>query len=108
MSRRCSAGTFCACLERLKRGGALEFTAIALPPEILTLAARGVRIKSTTMANDVQQLRDLARAFWTGQPIPCPKHHGAMMTGSFAQTTFAAHIVLTCQRGREAITIPQR
>jgi hypothetical protein len=60
------------------------------------------------MANDVRQLRDLARAFWTGQPVACPKHHGATMTGSFAQTTFADHIVLTCQRGRETITIPQR
>jgi len=60
------------------------------------------------MANDVQQLRDLAREFWAGKPIPCPKHHGATMTGTFVQTTFADHIVLTCQRGREAITIPQR
>lgn len=30
------------------------------------------------------------------------------MTGSFVQTTFADHIFLTCQQGRETITIPQR
>ncbi|MEA2339630.1 MAG: hypothetical protein QOE82_3637 [Thermoanaerobaculia bacterium] len=60
------------------------------------------------MANDVQQLRDLARAYWTGKAVPCPKHPGVTMTGSFVQTTFADHIFLTCPRGRETITIPQR
>ncbi len=30
------------------------------------------------------------------------------MTGSFVQTTFADHIFLTCPRGKETITIPQR
>jgi len=60
------------------------------------------------MANDVQQLRDLARAFWAGKPVPCPKHTGVTMTGSFVQTTFADHIFLTCPRGKETITIPQR
>jgi hypothetical protein len=60
------------------------------------------------MPSDVEELRELARAYWSGRPIPCPKHPGAVMTGSFVQTTFADHIFLTCQRGRESITIPQR
>ena len=60
------------------------------------------------MANDVQQLRDLARAFWGGKPVECPKHRGVIMSGTFVQTTFADHIVLTCPRGKESITIPQR
>ena len=59
------------------------------------------------MANDVQQLRDLARVFWAGKPVPCPKHPGLTMNGSFVQTTFADHLFLTCPRG-ETITIPQR
>ncbi len=60
------------------------------------------------MPTEVEQLRDLARAFWAGQPIPCPKHPGVTMNGSFVQTTFADHIFLTCARGKETITIPQR
>ena len=60
------------------------------------------------MPTEVEELRDLARAFWAKQPIPCPKHPGAQMTGEFVQTTFADHIFLTCARGRETITIPQR
>jgi len=57
---------------------------------------------------EVEQLRDLARAYWSGKPVPCPKHPGVMMTGSFVQTTFADHVFLTCPRGKETITIPQR
>ena len=64
--------------------------------------------KLPLMANDVQQLRDLARAYWAGEPVVCPKHPGVIMTGSFVQTTFADHLFLTCPRGRETITIPQR
>jgi hypothetical protein len=60
------------------------------------------------MPTEVEELRELARAFWGGKPIPCPKHPGALMAGSFVQTTFADHIFLTCQRGKEIITIPQR
>ena len=60
------------------------------------------------MPSEVEQLRDLARAFWSGKPVLCPKHPGAVMTGSFVQTTFADHIFLTCPRGRETISIPQR
>jgi hypothetical protein len=60
------------------------------------------------MPSEVDQLRELARAYWEGEPIPCPKHAGAKMTGSFVQTTFADHVFLTCQRGKETITIPQR
>lgn len=60
------------------------------------------------MPTEVQQLRDLARAFWQGEPITCPKHPGTTLTGSFVQTTYKDHIVLTCPRGKETITIPQR
>lgn len=60
------------------------------------------------MQTETEQLRDLARAFWAGQPIECPKHPGVKMIGEFAQTTFADHIFLTCPRGKETITIPQR
>jgi hypothetical protein len=60
------------------------------------------------MPTEVQQLRDMARAFWAGRDIPCPKHPGVNLEGSFVQTTFADHIFLTCPRGRETISIPQR
>ena len=60
------------------------------------------------MQSEVEQLRELARAFWSGKPVICPKHPGAVMTGSFVQTTFADHIFLTCPKGRETISIPQR
>src|SRR5215212_4464092 len=60
------------------------------------------------MPTEVEQLRELARAFWDGKRIPCPKHPAVTMTGSFVQTTFADHIFLTCPRGKETITIPQR
>src|ERR1051326_8970617 len=68
---------------------------------------RPARIRAA-MPTEIDELRDLARAYWSGRPIPCPKHPGAMMTGSFAQTTFADHVFLSCPKGREAITIPQR
>jgi hypothetical protein len=60
------------------------------------------------MTTEVEQLRELARAYWKDGSAPCPKHPGVTMTGSFVETTFADHIVLTCPRGRESITIPQR
>lgn len=60
------------------------------------------------MPTEVEELRDLARAFWAGSEIRCPKHPAAALTGSFVKTTFADHIFLTCPRGRETITIPQR
>jgi len=60
------------------------------------------------MASEVETLRELARAYWAGKPVPCPKHPGAMLAGSFVQTTFADHIFLTCPRGKETIQIPQR
>lgn len=60
------------------------------------------------MPTEADELRDLARAYWSGRPIPCPKHPGAMLTGSFVQTTFADHIFLSCPKGRETIGIPQR
>ena len=60
------------------------------------------------MPTEVEQLRDLAKLYWSGQPIPCPKHPGALLSGSFVQTTFADHVFLTCPRGKETITIPQR
>lgn len=60
------------------------------------------------MPTEVEQLRDLAKLYWAGQPIPCPKHPGVTMTGTFVQTTFADHVFLTCPRGKETLTIPQR
>ena len=60
------------------------------------------------MPTEVEQLRDLAIAFWANKPIPCPKHPGVNMTGEFVRTTFADHVFLTCPRGKETITIPQR
>ncbi len=60
------------------------------------------------MPTEVEVMRDLARTFWAGSPIRCPKHPDAVMTGSFVQTTFADHVFLTCAKGKETITIPQR
>ncbi|HEX9983344.1 MAG TPA: hypothetical protein VGF69_08770 [Thermoanaerobaculia bacterium] len=60
------------------------------------------------MPSEVQTFRELARLYWSGQPIPCPKHPAARLSGSFVQTTFADHIFLTCSAGKETITIPQR
>jgi hypothetical protein len=60
------------------------------------------------MPTEVEQLRELAKAYWAGKPIPCPKHPGVNMTGSFVQTTFADHVFLDCPAGKETITIPQR
>ncbi len=60
------------------------------------------------MLTEVEQLRDLAILYWAGKPVPCPKHAGVTMNGSFVQTTFADHVFLTCPRGKETITIPQR
>lgn len=60
------------------------------------------------MPTEVETMRELARAYWAGGAVPCPKHEGATMTGSFVQTTFADHIFLTCSRGKETMTIPQR
>lgn len=60
------------------------------------------------MPTEVETLRELARAYWSGKNVPCPKHPGVTLAGSFVQTTFADHIFLTCPKGRETITIPQR
>ena len=60
------------------------------------------------MPTETEQMRDLVKAFWAKQPIECPRHRGALMTGSFVKTTFADHVFLTCPRGRETISIPQR
>lgn len=53
-------------------------------------------------------MRELVKAFWAGRDVLCPKHPGIKMTGSFVQTTFADHVFLTCPKGKETITIPQR
>ena len=60
------------------------------------------------MPSAAAELRDMAKAFWAGRDVICPKHAGVKMSGSFVQTTFADHIFLTCPRGKETITIPQR
>jgi hypothetical protein len=59
------------------------------------------------MPTEVEVLRDLVRAYWSGGDIACPKHPGARMSGAFVQTTFADHVVLSCPRG-DSITVPQR
>jgi hypothetical protein len=60
------------------------------------------------MPTEVEVLRDMARAYWAGKPVSCPRHPGAHMSGSFVQTTFADHLALVCDRGRETVTIGQR
>lgn len=60
------------------------------------------------MPTEVEQLRELAKAYWGGRDVICPKHPGVKMAGTFVQTTFADHVFLTCPRGKETITIPQR
>lgn len=60
------------------------------------------------MPTEVEQLRELAKAYWAGKDVICPKHPGVKMIGSFVQTTFADHLYLTCPRGKETITIGQR
>jgi hypothetical protein len=60
------------------------------------------------MPSEVETLREIAKLFWAGKPIPCPQHAGGLLTGSFVQTTFADHIALVCNRGKETLTIPQR
>ncbi len=67
-----------------------------------------VDLYNPTMPTEVEQLRDLAKLYWAGQPVPCPKHPGVMLTGSFVKTTYADHLFLTCPRGKETITIGQR
>src|SRR5205085_1071905 len=59
--------------------------------------------------NEVEQLRELAKSFWAGREVRCPKHPAFKMTGEFVQTTFADHVVLTCTGPKkESISIPQR
>jgi hypothetical protein len=60
------------------------------------------------MPSEVEVLRELARDYWEGCTSKCPKHPGGILTGSFVQTTFADHIFLSCSKGKETITIPQR
>src|ERR1043166_4287397 len=60
------------------------------------------------MPTEVEKLREIAHKFWRSEDIFCEKHPGVKMAGSFVQTTFADHIFLTCPRGKETITIPQR
>ena len=60
------------------------------------------------MPSEVEQLRELARAYWAKKPVICPKHPGVELAGTFVQTTFSDHVYLTCPKGRETFTIPQR
>ena len=57
---------------------------------------------------EIDDLREIARLFWDEKPIPCPKHPTGMLRGSFVKTTYADHIHLECNVGREWIDIPQR
>src|SRR5688572_18150966 len=58
--------------------------------------------------SEIDEMRELARNYWAGKELPCPKHPGVNMKGSYIRTTFADHIYLECPRGKETITIPQR
>lgn len=60
------------------------------------------------MPSEVESAREMARQFWSNGSARCPRHAGGTLTGTFERTTFADHIVLECDRGRETITIPQR
>ena len=60
------------------------------------------------MPSETEQLRELAKAYWAGRAIPCPKHPGVNLTGTFVHTTFADHLVLDCPLGKENFSIPQR
>jgi hypothetical protein len=68
----------------------------------------GVSYTAQVMPSEVERHRDLARAFWNGEPVPCPKHPGAALRGTFVQTTYADHLLLECPRGKETYSIPQR
>ena len=57
--------------------------------------------------SEIDEMRELARNFWAGKDLPCPKHPGVNMKGTYARTTYSDHIYLECPRG-ETITIPQR
>ena len=59
------------------------------------------------MPTEVEELRELARAYWAGKPIDCPRHPGVKMTGSFVQTTYADHVYLACPR-KHTFQLPQR
>lgn len=60
------------------------------------------------MPSDVVIMRDLARAYWSGNSPDCPKHPGTSLRGNFVETTYADHLVLECPKGSESWTIPQR
>ena len=60
------------------------------------------------MPTEVEVMRDLVKAYWGGKDVFCPKHPGAKMAGSFVQIIFSDHVFLTCSRGKETISIPQR
>lgn len=57
---------------------------------------------------EIDELRELARLFWAGKPMPCPDHPDGLMKGTFVQTTYRDHVHLECSAGKEWIDIPQR
>jgi hypothetical protein len=59
------------------------------------------------MPTEVDESRDLARAFWAGRDLICPRH-GVKMKATFVQTTYADHIACDCPTGKESFTINQR
>ncbi|HVR42385.1 MAG TPA: hypothetical protein VMS56_02970 [Thermoanaerobaculia bacterium] len=56
----------------------------------------------------LSQQRDLVRAFWRGEPTPCPLHTSAQLRAEHVRTTHADHLVFTCPEGGEVTTVPQR
>ena len=73
-----------------------------------TLECGSIISSRTLMPTEVDESRELARAFWDGKSIPCPKHVGVFLRGTFVATTYADHIMLDCPKGRETYAIPQR
>ena len=57
---------------------------------------------------EIDEMREMAKKYWKDETIPCAKHIGGILHGAFVATTYADHILLTCSKGKETITIPQR
>ncbi|HVT45577.1 MAG TPA: hypothetical protein VMT00_14450 [Thermoanaerobaculia bacterium] len=59
------------------------------------------------MPTEVDESRDLARAFWSGKDAICPKH-GVKLAATFTKTTYFDHLTFECPKGKETIIVPQR
>ena len=59
------------------------------------------------MTNEVDEYRELARAFWAKRDVICPTH-GVKMKTLFVQTTYSDHIACDCPAGKETFIVKQR